>query len=306
MGKDSIKDFDMCCMTLAPAKEPMVSRHGILFDKESVLSYIIKQKAKNKQQKKMYEEYIKSLKDADERKKRIDKIKEVNQFIKTSDSLCLRSDPIDNPLRSVRGDFTPAVGSNFWVAGTVRDTHYASLTDGKGVLKRKIEVEDGLLDGTGQGGKLRKVISKPDKHVRCPITNNPLEYKDLIPTVFKRIDGKKMNAAKPTEDKLADGSKSTVAGQANHAAKSKYCCAISGDPLSNSMKLVVMVAPGLDEARVCSEQAYIRSVKKTMICPFTNKKITEKDVISLKRGGTGFSSSNDLQRTEKSAAFMSS
>merc|ERR1711981_306934 len=138
--------------------------------------------------------YIKSLKDAEERKERIGKLKEIQQFIKTSDSLKIRADPIDNPLRSVRGDATPAVGSNFWVAGTVRDTHYASLTDGKGVLKRKLEVEDGLMDGTGQGGKMRKVIAKPDKHVRCPITGNPLEYKDLIPTLFKRIDGKKMNA----------------------------------------------------------------------------------------------------------------
>ena len=74
---------------------------------------------------------------------------------------------------------TPQISSNFWMAGTVRDTHFATLTDGKGVLKRKLEVGEGLLDGTGQGGKLRKVVEKPDKHVRCPITGNPLEFKEL-------------------------------------------------------------------------------------------------------------------------------
>merc|ERR1711981_638585 len=204
--------------------------------------------------------YIKSLKDAEERKKRIDKIKEVNTFIKTSDSLCLRSDPIDNPLRSVRGDATPSVGSNFWVAGTVRDTHYASLTDGKGVLKRKLEVDDYLMDGTGQGGKMRKVISKPDKRVRCPITGNALEYKDLIPVKFKRIDGGSNDKAKPSH-------KSSIAGQANQESKSRYCCAISGDPLPNSMKLVIIISPGCDDASVCSEAAYLTSVKPTMICP---------------------------------------
>ena len=81
---------------------------------------------------------------------------------------------------------------------------------------------------------------------------------------------------------------------------------LSGDPISNSMKLVAIKSPGVDEAKVCSEDAYKNSVKPTMICPFTNKKLTDKDVISMKRGGTGFASTNDLQMTEKSAAHMSS
>jgi len=294
ISKDSIRDYDVCCLSLQATKEPVVSKDGILFDKESVLQYIIKQKAKNKNQKKLYEEYIKSLKDQEDRKKRIDKIKEINQFVKTANSVTLRSDPIDNPLRSVRGDSTPAVGSSFWVAGTVRDTHFATLTDGKGTLKRKLETEDGLLDGTGCG-KLRKVVEKPDKHVRCPITNNPLEYKDLIHIRFKKIDGA-ANAK----------SKSTIAGQANRDAKARYCCAISGDPLTNATKLVIIKSPGKEFASVVSEGAYNTSVKPTGICPFTNKKLDKDAVLYLKRGGTGFSSSNDLQRTEKSAAFMAS
>ena len=100
ISKDSIKSFDMCCLTLQHAKFPMLTKDGILFDRESVLSYIIQQKQKNKRQKKLYEEYIKSLKVDTERDERIKKIREVNQFIKTSDALIMRSsDPIDNPLR---------------------------------------------------------------------------------------------------------------------------------------------------------------------------------------------------------------
>lgn len=98
---------------------------------------------------------------------------------------------------------------------------------------------------------------------------------------------------------------SSIAGQATQETKSRFCCAISGDPLSNSMKLVAIKSPGVDDAKVCSEDAYINSVKATMICPFTNKKLEDKDVIKMRRGGTGFASTNDLQRTEKSAAHMS-
>merc|ERR1711881_665060 len=87
LGKDSIKDFDMCCITLQHAKEPVVSKEGVLFDKESALKYIIKQKADNKAQKKLYDEYIISLKNEKDRKERITKMKEVQQFIKSSDSL---------------------------------------------------------------------------------------------------------------------------------------------------------------------------------------------------------------------------
>lgn len=303
-SKDSIKGFDMCCLTLQHAKHPMITKDGILFDRESVLSYIIQQKQKNKRQKRLYEEYIKSLKVDVERDERIKKIREVNQFIKTSDALIMRSsDPIDNPLRSVRSEATPQISSNFWMAGTVRADHsarlgFASLTDGKGVLKRKIELGHGLIDGTGQGGKLRNIVEKPDKFVKCPITGNQLEFKDLIPIAFKRIDGGKDNS------KVIH--KSSIAGQAAVERKSQFCCAISGDPISNSMKLVAIKSPGVDEAKICSEDAYKNSVKSTMICPFTNKKLTDKDVITMKRGGTGFASTNDLQMTEKSAAHMSS
>jgi len=306
LSKDSIKSFDMCCLNLQHAKNPMISTHGILFDRESVLSFIIQQKQKNKRQKRMYDEYIKSLKVDTERDERIKKIREVNQFIKTSDALIMRgADPIDNPLRSTRSAETPKISSNFWMAGTVRADHsarmgYASLTDGKGVLKRQLEQGDGTLSGTGQGGALRNVVEKPDKFVKCPITGKQLEFSQLIPIQFKRTDGGKDNS------KIKGKETSSIAGQASVQSKSDFCCAISGDPISNSMKLVAIIAPGETEGKVCSEAAYINSVKKTMICPFTNKKIDDSNVISMKRGGTGFASTNDLQRTEKKAAHQAS
>lgn len=35
-------------------------------------------------------------------------------------------------------------------------------------------------------------------------------------------------------------------------------------------------------------------IKKDMIHPLTNQKLTEKDIIPLQRGGTGFASANEM------------
>lgn len=289
LGKDSIKSFDMCSISLQHCEDPMVSPQGVVFDKETVLKYIIKQKKDLKMQRIEYKQYLQDLKDAETRKHRIKKQREITNFIKTTDALVVRSDPIDNPLRSVRGDKTPA-NSNFWVAGTVRDTNYATLTDGRGILKRTIDVEDGLLDGTGYGGEMRKIISKPDKHVRCPVTKEPLEFDKLLPVTFTRIQGKQ------------EAQKASIAGSSTQGEPSKFVCAISGDPLTNATKLMVFKSGG----QVITVESFDKAVKKTMICPFTQNKLTKDDYITLRRGGTGFSSANDLQRTEKSAAFMAS
>lgn len=294
LGKDSIKDFDMCAIGLTSCKNAVVSEQGVIFDKEQVLKYIIEQKKDIKRQSECYKQYIQDLKDAESRKDRIKKQKELNQFIKQTDSLVVRTDPLDNPLRSVRGERTPAINGQFWQAGTVRDTNYATLTDGKGDLKRTIEVEDGLLDGTGFGGAMRAAIKKPDKHVRCPVTKEPLDFAKLLPIIFKQID-KDVDVTRASQ-------KASVAGGANQEKVSKYCCAITGDPLTNSTKLIVFKKGG----QCISKEAFDKAVKKTMTNPFNNEKITKADFIELRRGGTGFSQTNDLQRTEQSSAFMAS
>lgn len=294
LAKDSIRDFDMCCLTLQPCQTPVATPEGVIYDRSSLLEYMVKQKEKNAIQKQEYKAYIQSKKDADERKDRIDKQKEINQFIKNTDSLVVKSDPLDNPLRSVRGDKTPAVASNsFWVAGSVRDSvrgGFSSLTDGRGILKRKLELEDGRLDGTG-GFKMAKVVEKPSKHVFCPITGKPLEYSKLIRLQFKKID----------EKQKGPNNKSNIVGT-EPEREARYVCAISGDPLTNATKLVVFKTTG----DVCSEDAYKKAVQKSMICPFTMKKLEKDDILELRRAGTGFASVNDLQKTEKSAAFMAS
>lgn len=44
LGKDSVKDFDCCSLTLQPCREPVITLDGYLYDKEAILECLLHQK----------------------------------------------------------------------------------------------------------------------------------------------------------------------------------------------------------------------------------------------------------------------
>ena len=46
---------------------------------------------------------------------------------------------------------------------------------------------------------------------------------------------------------------------------------------------------------VVEEDSYQKVVKPTMTCPISNKKLVEKDIIKLQKGGSGFSSHSKIE-----------
>ena len=54
-GKDGVKDFDCCCLSLHPCKNPVVTPEGILFEKEAVLEYVLAKKAEIRKKIKQFE-----------------------------------------------------------------------------------------------------------------------------------------------------------------------------------------------------------------------------------------------------------
>ncbi|CAL1548596.1 unnamed protein product [Lymnaea stagnalis] len=54
-GKDAVKEFDCCCLTLQPCKEPLVTDDGHIYDKEAILKNIIHQKKEIARKLKEYE-----------------------------------------------------------------------------------------------------------------------------------------------------------------------------------------------------------------------------------------------------------
>lgn len=121
---------------------------------------------------------------------------------------------------------------------------------------------------TPDSGKAK--LQKPDSTIYCPVSGKPFKAKDLIDVKFSLAD--------PNDKKNLVG------------ALHPYICAVSRDVLTNSMQLAVLKTTGDVVTMDCVEKV----IKKDMIHPLTNEKLTEKDIIFLQRGGTGFASANEM------------
>ena len=54
IGRDSARNFDCCCLTLQPCADPVVTPDGYLFEREAILTNLLKQKRKIAKQEKAY------------------------------------------------------------------------------------------------------------------------------------------------------------------------------------------------------------------------------------------------------------
>lgn len=84
------------------------------------------------------------------------------------------------------------------------------------------------------------------------------------------------------------------------AKESRYMCPVTKDVLTNVQQLYVIRTTG----DVVTGQCVEKIIKKDWIHPLTNEKLTEKDLILLQRGGTGFASSNELEASSSRPALQ--
>lgn len=122
-------------------------------------------------------------------------------------------------------------------------------------------------------------IPKPDKNIYCPISSKILKVKDLIDVKFTLAND-------------YDEKKSLLAKEV------RYACAVTKDSLTNAQQLAVLKTTGDVVTMDCVEKI----IKKDWIHPLTSEKLTEKDIIKLQRGGTGFASVNTLEASSSRPA----
>jgi len=125
-------------------------------------------------------------------------------------------------------------------------------------------------------------LQKPDSRIYCPISGEILRTKDLIDVNFTPIND-------PDDSK-----KSLIAKDA------RYMCPVTSDILTNAQQLAVLRPTGHVVTGECVEKL----IKKDMIHPLTNQKLTDKDIIWLQRGATGFSASNQLEAKSSRPALQ--
>lgn len=262
IDKDSQKEFDCCSLTLQPCKDPVVTPDGHLYNRESILEYILHHKQENARKMKAYEKQLKN----DEKKTEEEMSKEekdkLEKFLGFERSITTKR---DNPFSS--SDAGEASTSK----KPKKEETEESIVNTNEKEKSKLP-SFWIPDLTPQAEKTR--LEKPDMNVYCPMSGKLLRMKDLVTVKFKLA---------PVED-----------GKSFMERKERYICAVSHDALFNAVPSAVLRPTG----DVITMDYVEKFIKKDWICPITGKKLRKKDIIELKRGGTGFASAADGQALE--------
>ena len=123
--------------------------------------------------------------------------------------------------------------------------------------------------------RAEQTVSKPKQDTLCPASNKRLRLKDLISIRFTPCSGR------------------DAAGDATETAR--HMCPISMKTLTRASKLVVLRPTG----DVITEEAYKKVVKPDGV--YKGHKITSKDVIAIKNGGSSFAGSHATVQVRKFA-----
>lgn len=244
-GKDSIKDFDCCCLTLQPCRNPIVTPEGFLYDKEAILEFIIQQK---KQIARKLKEYGKQMNKAKE---------ELNELAKAE-------------LETKKQKLISHVEAPSDKNATGKDESICNMKNGKGKELPSFWVPALTPDAAPTK------IEKPDEKVRCPMSGRPIKLKDMLDVKFTPINDR-------------DSKTALISKQA------RYVCAVTNDVLGNSVPCAVLKTSGSVVTMECIEKL----IKKDMLDPINGKKMTERDILPLQRGSSGYSASGHTLEGKK-------
>ncbi|XP_061081313.1 nitric oxide synthase-interacting protein [Conger conger] len=265
LGKDAIKDFDCCCLSLQPCRDPVVTVDGYLYEKEAILEYILHQKVEIARKMKAYEKQKRAQKSDSQLESSSGEREKVEKFKKRENSIV--SKPI-NPFTAATARDSEAKASSS-----------SSSSSGAGACPAGPSSSSALpsfwIPSLTPEAK-PTILKKPGKTVLCPMSGRPLKMNELIAVRFTPLD--------PGLDRVALLTR-----------QDRYVCAVTRDTLGNSVPCAVLRPSGAVVTMECVE----RLIQKDMTDPVTGDKLTERDIITLQRGGTGFSGSGvDLRAKE--------
>ncbi|XP_053213750.1 nitric oxide synthase-interacting protein homolog isoform X2 [Panonychus citri] len=220
LAKDSIGDFDACCLTLQPCRNPVVTPNGYLFDKEAILEYIIHKKAENARKLKQYEK---------ERKR--------------------------------------------------QEMEMAELADAEEQTKAEkfINMERGLINPNK---------SNPKRDLNQPGTSEEKSVSNMAAGLEKKLPSFWIPSLTPKDEVDPNLTREQLITK-----QERYLCPVTRDVLGNSVPCAVLRTSG----SVVTMDCIVKIIRKDMIDPTNGKPLKDKDIIPLQRGGTGYSSTNNLE-----------
>ncbi|XP_069033407.1 nitric oxide synthase-interacting protein [Embiotoca jacksoni] len=263
LGKDAIKDFDCCCLSLQPCQNPVVTPDGYLYEKQAILEYILHQKTEIAKKLKAYEKQKQVQKSSSQLESKSEERERVQRFKTRENSIV--SKPI-NPFTSGQSTGSEKVqpGSSSGEPASAASAASSSQS-----------LPSFWIPSLTPESK-PTLIKKPSKAVLCPMSGRPIKMNELITVRFTPLD--------PSLDRVALLNR-----------QDRYACVVTRDVLGNSVPCAVLRPSGTVVTQECVE----RLIKKDMTDPVSGDKLSERDIIPLQRGGTGFAASGvDLRAKE--------
>nr|XP_020464022.1 nitric oxide synthase-interacting protein [Monopterus albus]XP_020464023.1 nitric oxide synthase-interacting protein [Monopterus albus]XP_020464024.1 nitric oxide synthase-interacting protein [Monopterus albus] len=263
LGKDAIKDFDCCCLSLQPCQDPVVTPDGYLYEKQAILEYILHQKTENAKKMKAYEKQKQAQKSTSRLESKSEERERVERFKTRENSIV--SKPI-NPFTS---------GQNKGSERSRTDSSSVESSPAGSSASSSQSLPSFWIPSLTPEAK-PTLLKKPNKAVLCPMSGRPIKMNELITVRFTPLD--------PSLERVALLTR-----------QDRYVCAVTRDALGNSVPCAVLRPSGAVVTQECVEKL----IKKDMIDPMTGDKLSDKDIIPLQRGGTGFAASGvDLNAKE--------
>ncbi|KAM7386247.1 hypothetical protein PAMA_009063 [Pampus argenteus] len=266
LGKDAIKDFDCCCLSLQPCQDPVLTPDGYLYEKQAILEYILHQKTETAKKMKAYEKQKQAQKSNSRIESKTEERERVERFKTRENSIV--SKPI-NP-------FTSGQNKGSEKGRTENSSAESSSAAGVSSAASSSQSLPSFWIPSLTPEAKPTLLKKPSKAVLCPMSGRPIKMNELITVRFTPLD--------PSLDRVALLTR-----------QDRYVCAVTRDALGNSVPCAVLRHSGTVVTQECVEKL----IKKDMIDPVTGDKLSDRDIIPLQRGGTGFAASGvDLRAKE--------
>lgn len=217
LGKDAIKDFDCCCLSLQPCQDPVVTPDGYLYEKQAILEYILHQKTEIAKKMKAYEKQKQAQRSNSQLESKSEERERVERFKTRENSIV--SKPI-NPFTS--GEKTGRTD------GSSAETSTSSAATSSQSLPSF------WIPSLTPEAKAT-MLKKPSKTVLCPMSGRPIKMNELITVRFTPLDSSLDRVALLTR-------------------QDRYVCAVTRDVLGNSVPCCVLRPSGVVVTQECVEK----------------------------------------------------
>uniref|UniRef100_A0A7S1RYV0 Nitric oxide synthase-interacting protein zinc-finger domain-containing protein n=1 Tax=Alexandrium catenella TaxID=2925 RepID=A0A7S1RYV0_ALECA len=259
LGTDCFLPFGYCCLSLKPAKDPVATPDGFIFDREFILESLLTQKIELQQKAKKYEEQERKKDRQELSEKRKEQLKEIEDFQKADQGL-LSSDARHKRALERSDRRVPGAPDDEGPAKRLRDGELL-------VVDKAKQREKSFWAKETTPNAAPTELTKVDTATRCPMSGKKLKVKDLIPVKFEILDQKTFDSG---------------------GGRGFVCCPVSKHSIAHEP--VVLLKPS---GWVMLESILKDIVYPEMKCPVTGIKLKGKeDVMKLQKGGTGFAAHN--------------